>query len=467
MKKRSTRTAAAVVGAVLLLLPGQFVEAAEVELRWVPPSTREDGTPLDPSEIGGYKIYYGTSSGSYDGQEALEGASPLDIPVASLQDPANPSTKLTGLTTCRSYFIAASTYDTSGVESSLSGEATKSALDAPVFSPPQAIGEGALRLSWSGLPQDDGGARANILVHYDTDAADPYQGKGATQGDSPIQRAGGRVSLDLTGLLPETRYYVVIEAQCADGTSKLSEERSGVSGGAGPLPDTGVDVPPADSSVDHGANDSAVNDPRNDAGPASQPDAAPPPAGVDASAPPPPSNDGGAPNTLAPSKLSGGCAIAAAPSLLPLLLLAGLLLLRRTPLLYVVTLLLLTASCDGRAVSSQGQGDSRPPRKMEPLSCEEGYRRWEARVEQARRCTPGRDSCDVEISASLEHWQPTLVSRENQQVLDELDQLQSTFAFCEMTWDCLYNPPLRAVCVADEEGGYCEVVAKDVSPCWG
>jgi len=38
-----------------------------VQLLWSAPTSREDDTPLDPAtEIGGYNIYYGASTGNYD-----------------------------------------------------------------------------------------------------------------------------------------------------------------------------------------------------------------------------------------------------------------------------------------------------------------------------------------------------------------------------------------------------------------
>lgn len=40
--------------------------ARNISLSWVAPSTRTDGSPASLSEISGYKIYVGTTSGSYD-----------------------------------------------------------------------------------------------------------------------------------------------------------------------------------------------------------------------------------------------------------------------------------------------------------------------------------------------------------------------------------------------------------------
>lgn len=50
----------------------QFIELSikevnnEVILEWIPPSEYTDGTPLSMGEIGGYKIYYGEASGTYN-----------------------------------------------------------------------------------------------------------------------------------------------------------------------------------------------------------------------------------------------------------------------------------------------------------------------------------------------------------------------------------------------------------------
>jgi hypothetical protein len=59
-----------------------------IHLRWT--QNTEGG-------LEGYKVYYGTASGVYDGSTADQGASPITVPVAGFSDPANPECSLTSL----------------------------------------------------------------------------------------------------------------------------------------------------------------------------------------------------------------------------------------------------------------------------------------------------------------------------------------------------------------------------------
>ena len=75
--------------------------AGEATLSW---------SPNDEQDLGGYMIYYGTSSGSY--------GPPLDVGNVLTH-------KVTGLTEGLTYYFALSAYDTSGNESALSAEVSK------------------------------------------------------------------------------------------------------------------------------------------------------------------------------------------------------------------------------------------------------------------------------------------------------------------------------------------------------
>ena len=80
-----------------------------VTLNWTAPTQNEDGSPL--MDLAGYKIYYGTSSQSYDHE--------IDI--------GNPSvtTYVVDNLVPDSYYFAATSFNTSGVESEYSGEAVR------------------------------------------------------------------------------------------------------------------------------------------------------------------------------------------------------------------------------------------------------------------------------------------------------------------------------------------------------
>lgn len=74
------------------------------------------------SDLAGYKIYYDLDSGPpYNGAFAAEGASPIDIPLSSLADPANPIFTL-NIANDGSVFGAVTAYDSNGNESGYSNE---------------------------------------------------------------------------------------------------------------------------------------------------------------------------------------------------------------------------------------------------------------------------------------------------------------------------------------------------------
>lgn len=81
-----------------------------VSLSWQPPTENEDGTPV--TDLSGYKIYYGKSSGLYDNEVDIGDPDMTNYVVDNLL----PDT----------YYFAATAYNESGVESSYSGEAVRS-----------------------------------------------------------------------------------------------------------------------------------------------------------------------------------------------------------------------------------------------------------------------------------------------------------------------------------------------------
>lgn len=81
---------------------------AQATLSWNAPTTNVDGSPL--TDLAGYKVYYGTSSGNYTNQT----------------DVGNVLTsQITNLTAGITYYFAVTAYDTSGNESGYSNEVSK------------------------------------------------------------------------------------------------------------------------------------------------------------------------------------------------------------------------------------------------------------------------------------------------------------------------------------------------------
>ncbi len=78
-----------------------------VTLTWDAPTTNEDGTPLN--DLGGYKVYYGRSSGSYT--NSIDAGLDNSIAIGALSQ--------------GTWFFAVTAYDTSGNESGYSNEVIK------------------------------------------------------------------------------------------------------------------------------------------------------------------------------------------------------------------------------------------------------------------------------------------------------------------------------------------------------
>jgi hypothetical protein len=83
-----------------------------VTVRWVPPTTNVDGTPI--TGLQGYRVHYGTASGQYS----------QSVPIAS---PDITSVVIEGLTPATWYF-AVKAISSTGVESAFSSEASKTLL---------------------------------------------------------------------------------------------------------------------------------------------------------------------------------------------------------------------------------------------------------------------------------------------------------------------------------------------------
>ncbi len=98
------RTIAQLLILLVLVICASQALAYDVTLTWDPPTTNADGTPL--TDLAGYKVYYGTSSGNYT--TSIDVNNVTTYTVTGLQ----PGT----------YYFAVTAYDTSGNESDYSEE---------------------------------------------------------------------------------------------------------------------------------------------------------------------------------------------------------------------------------------------------------------------------------------------------------------------------------------------------------
>jgi len=87
------------------------VQTGSLSLQWTAPVTRADGTPLSLSEIDGYRIYYGASSGNYPNSIEVADSSAQGVTITDM--PAG------------TYYLVMTTYDVSGNESAYSSMVTK------------------------------------------------------------------------------------------------------------------------------------------------------------------------------------------------------------------------------------------------------------------------------------------------------------------------------------------------------
>ncbi len=83
------------------------------KLEWDAPTTNEDGTPL--TDLKGYKLYYGTSSGDYTG--SIDIGDTTSVEIATIIDSIYDTLPTSG-TVC----FAVTAYDTLGNESDYSNE---------------------------------------------------------------------------------------------------------------------------------------------------------------------------------------------------------------------------------------------------------------------------------------------------------------------------------------------------------
>ena len=84
---------------------------AEATLTWTPPTQNTDGSAL--TDLAGYRIYYGTASGTYT-------LGPIDV-----ADPTAVEYVVTGLNNDTTYYFVATSYNSAGTESAYSNEASK------------------------------------------------------------------------------------------------------------------------------------------------------------------------------------------------------------------------------------------------------------------------------------------------------------------------------------------------------
>ena len=180
------------------------------------------------TDIAGYEFHYGVETGVYDGDFINATVSPLDVPLASLADENNPRLDLTGIPSCVPVVFVLKAYDLNGNRSAYSDEMEATLPHKPSNVAVVENSPNHITISWTGLPLDDVGSIDSYFVHYGDTAGGPYNGTGATQGNSPIEvfLAGSNPSFDVDSLPLGSPTYFVIEAVCDLDGSLINSRHS-------------------------------------------------------------------------------------------------------------------------------------------------------------------------------------------------------------------------------------------------
>ena len=132
MGKARLLSAILVCSLFLITVPATSASAMDVTLAWDANSE---------TDLAGYKIYYGTTAGGlYNGTGSSDGASAIIIPLSRLIDPASPEFTVHGLPD-GTYYLAATAYNTDGIESGYSNEVSVGGNAAPVLSSLEVNGQ--------------------------------------------------------------------------------------------------------------------------------------------------------------------------------------------------------------------------------------------------------------------------------------------------------------------------------------
>jgi hypothetical protein len=204
VKSISTTLIAALV-AILCCLGAGVASAAQVSLAWDANSE---------SNLAGYHVYYnlGSSGAPYTGNGLDQGASPVDVPLASLDDAQNPRVSLSGLV-AGTYYITCTAYDSEGNESGYANEISYTVVvdelppDVPSDLAAVPLNANQAMLTWSPVVDNGDAGLAGYRIFRD---------------GQQIASTTETIFMD-NGLLAATVYTYTVAAYDAEGnTSALT-----------------------------------------------------------------------------------------------------------------------------------------------------------------------------------------------------------------------------------------------------
>jgi len=188
---------------ILIILFGivSVSHAGQAILSWDPPATNTDGSAL--TDLAGYKIYYGTSSGNYS----------TVITVGNVT-----TYTITGLTDNITYYFATTAYDSSGNESAFSNEVSKtisasSDVTAPIISnvTTSSISGTSATISWSTNEVSSSQAEFGTSTSYGS----------STTIDNTLVTSH---TVTVSGLTSWTTYHFRVKSQDGSGNLTVSSD---------------------------------------------------------------------------------------------------------------------------------------------------------------------------------------------------------------------------------------------------
>ena len=211
------------VGSIFFIVFSGMISTAhagQATLTWNPPTTNSDGTPL--TDLGAYKVYYGTASGSYT----------TTVDVGNVT-----SYTVTGLNNNATYYFAATAYDTTGNESGYSNEVSKTISGTSDTTPPVLSGVTTSNIT-----------STSAAITWTTDEASTSQveyGTTTSYGSSTTIDSTMVTSHSVTinGLSAWTTYHFRVKSQDAAGNLATSGDYTFTTAAS---PDT---TPPVTSNI--------------------------------------------------------------------------------------------------------------------------------------------------------------------------------------------------------------------------
>ena len=167
-----------VISALTLFSPPSIYAAhtTDVTLAW--------GSNSEP-DLGGYYIYYktGSSGAPYNGTGAVEGNSPIQVPIADLDNPAYPEYTIHGLSDTETTYFVLTAYDTDGNESGYSNEVS--------YHPPSVATLSSLSISGNNSVNENSSTGYTATATFSDGSTQTVTGSADWTEDSPFVSING------------------------------------------------------------------------------------------------------------------------------------------------------------------------------------------------------------------------------------------------------------------------------------